>query len=178
MVGHACEAGVARAEGAASATGRHAHAHKTDVAAGVVAGATASTTGGAGARVVPGDHLRHHALTSLRLPLEIPLTQTQSQLSIMQIILLLTHIPQPEIIRRIDRPFDRYIILQFRHREPLQRVHILDRKAFENGTDVRVEDRKIFPDFDGEDEGSEEEAAPVDGMEGEVPEFCHAFDID
>lgn len=96
----------------------------------------------------------------------------------MQVILLLTHIPQPEIIRRIDRPLDRYIILQFRHRKSFQRVHILDRKAFENSTDVRVEDGKIFPNFDGEDEGSKEETAPVDSVEGEVPEFCHAFNVD
>lgn len=96
----------------------------------------------------------------------------------MLVVLLLTNIPQPEIIRRINGPLDGYVVLQFGHREPLECIDILDGETLKDGTDVRVKNGEIFPDFDGEDESTQKETTPVNGVEREVSEFYHAFDVD
>jgi len=91
---------------------------------------------------------------------------------------LLADVPQPEEISRVDGTLDRDIVLQLGHREPLQRVHVLDIQTLKDGADIGIKDCEILPDLDGKNQGPEEQSTPVDGMEGQVAELRDSLHVD
>ena len=117
-------------------------------------------------------------LVCILLLLHVTLTHTEGQFPIVEVMFLFRDVPQSEEIGRVDGTFDRDVVLEFGHGEPFEGIDVLDVEALKDCTDVRVEHCEVFPDLNREDQRTEKQAAPVDGVEGQVPEFCDPFDVD